>query len=160
MIDIYVSKIQALLDKEQMLESDVVYTFVLIRKILEFSENKNLYHCLRLHCNWILHIEIKNTRNVAQQYKKMFIDHAQGHNIKLLLWEELRGFLDRYGVTASFFVEWKKRVYFEHLLLKAILNQPLVFQDLNKRLVMTEAECDPDFKSAVITMVGYKIEDV
>lgn len=146
MIEKTLSKLTALITKDSLSESDVVYTLSLIRKIIEKHEEKQKFSLLNFYCDWVLHSSITRSPSGLEMLRKIqetiIVDGSidplllSGKITSILsfytLRKELEAFLEEFNLPLDIIKKIEMWAKFIFSIVEIVREYPLSFLDYKK----------------------------
>jgi hypothetical protein len=134
-------KLQEILVKDGLEETDVVYILSRIRKLLEVDGNKRDFKILNFYCNWALHSVINDTDSVSEILSEPDKAAVSLMHLYQDFDEELKRFLSIHNLTTKIFSDRGNQVKFHHLLSEIYSDTPLIVKTTSrKRFTFTKIE--------------------
>ncbi len=155
---INIAKLNEVLKCDFSSEKDVLHLLVLLRKVIE-GHDKEKYRVIKFYANWAVHDEIEDLKDFkpfflevddeAKKYLKFpnsktrhFLNEKIASFTSLIkLKEQLHEFIIQNKLICEIIEDEKKWLNFVKYFRELILNHPLVFKNINKKL--------PDLKISV-----------
>ncbi len=129
------------LDSGSLQENDIVPIMTVIRNELENKNEKEKYKFLNLFCNWCVHPQITKSITALEMIELLtesVVQHDQSEgksihgfrkNIVERFYNELKVFFLVNNLNLGFFNDKKPHLPFFYLVIKVIVNRPLVMPD-------------------------------
>jgi len=127
------AKLQVVLEKDNLEETDVVYILSRIRKLLEVNKDKGCFKILNFYCNWALHAQIDDVdavSNILTSSSDLGVVELI-HNYSQFD-EEFERFLKEYRLSTKIFQDNSLLHKFHYLLSNIYSDTPLILKTTTK----------------------------
>ena len=128
-------KLQVVLSKPILEETDVVYILSRVRKLLELDKEKSDFKFLKFFCNWALHSQIDDTDVIRKILEKPGEAVFRLMHVYPDLDKDLKKFLKKYKLTTDIFSSKKSVLQFHHLLSAIHTDTPLIIKTTSKKKI-------------------------
>ena len=128
-------KLQSILDKDVLEETDVIYILSRIRKLLEIDRNKTDFKILNFYCNWALHAQIDDTDFISKILENLGTGMLSLMHFYLDFDKEFKKFLSKHKLTTKIFLNNQTLTNFHHILSEIYSDTPLIVKTIRKKKI-------------------------
>lgn len=133
-------KLQSVLNKETLEETDAIFILSRIRKLLEIDGNKKDFKVLNFYCNWALHAQIEDVDPISETLRKPGENAISLIHLFIDFDKELKKFLDSHGIQTNIFTNRETLIKFHNLLTKVYTDTPLILKTNGKKKITFRKE--------------------
>lgn len=137
-------KLQIILRKESLEESDIVYILSRVRKILEIDGKEKNFRKLKFYCDWSLHAQICNTDSMKDE-----LDDFPNNQVNLFHFinygsfqDEFKRFLKEYQLDTNIYDNDVAALHFIQILSQILSDTPLIVKTVKKKKIILTVEGD------------------